>query len=153
MDLVECLDGIGVESLKLFVVKSGKRKGLKVKKRCGFGEWPWKDEMLEGDGEADFRVQPTVRDDGDVVVGWNGLENGDSDSDIVLVLCVSLPQDKVVVEEYDLAINILNKDDEGFSGAMNLFVPPEVRHDGKIDAEERTGDRLDLSLQPKNFRQ
>jgi len=58
-----------------------------------------------------------------------------------------LMEDERIVEENDFAINILDEDDECFRSAVNLFIPSEVRYDGKVNTEEGTGDGLHLCLQ------
>ena len=100
--------------------------------------------MLEGDRKAGLGLQPTIGDDGDVVVGRDGLEHGNGKGDVVLVLCVSLPKDEGVVEEDDLAVDVLDQDPERLSCSVDLFVPSEVGNDGQIDTKESAGDRLDL---------
>jgi len=65
----------------------------------------------------------------------------------VLILCITLMEDERIVEENDFAINILDKDDERFCSAMNLFIPSEVRYNGKVDMEEGMDDGLHLCLQ------
>jgi len=66
----------------------------------------------------------------------------------VLILCITLTEGERIMEENDFAINILDEDDERFCSAMNLFVPSEVRYNGKVDTEEGMGDGLHLCLQP-----
>jgi len=56
-------------------------------------------------------------------------------------------EDERIVEENDFAINILDKDDEHFCSAVNLFVPSEVGYDGEVNTEEGMGDGLHLCLQ------
>jgi len=47
-----------------------------------------------------------------------------------------LSQNKAVMEKDHLSINILDKNDEGFCRSMNIFIPAEIRHNGKINAEK-----------------
>ena len=102
---------------------------LQVEKRRGRRELLRKDQMLERDWQTRFRVQPSIRDDGYVVVGRDGLEHRDRESDVVLVFCVALPEDKGIMEEDDLAIHVLDQDPEGLGASMNLLVPSEVGND------------------------
>ena len=85
--------------------------------------------MLEGYGQPRLGVQPAIRYDGDVVVGRDRLEHGNGKGDVVLVLCVSLPKDEGVVEEDDLAVDVLDQDPERLSCSVDLFVPSEVGGD------------------------
>ena len=70
--------------------------------------------MLEGDRQASLAVEPAVRNDGDVVVRGNWLEHGHGKCHIVLVFGISLAKDKCVVEQDDLAVDVLNEDPESF---------------------------------------
>ena len=83
-----------------------------------------------------------------MVVQRNGFKHGDHECDIVLILCIMLMEDERVMEENDLAINILDKNNECFRSAVNLFIPSEVGYDRKVNTEEGTGDGLHLCLQP-----
>ena len=103
--------------------------------------------MLERNWETRLRMQPTVRDDGDIVVWWNGLEHGYRQCNVVFVLGISLTQDEVVMEQDNLAVDVFDEDEEVFCRAVDLLVPSEVRNDGKIDTKERAGDGLNLCLQ------
>ena len=51
------------------------------------------------------------------------------------------------MEQNNLAVDAFAKDEEVLCRAMDLLVPPEARNDGKIDAKQRAGDGLNLSLQ------
>ena len=97
-------------------------------------------------------MKPAVRDDRDVVVWRDGLEHRNSQGDVVLVLGISLPQNKAVVEENNFAVNIFHKDDKCLCATVSLLVPPEVRDDRKINAKQRACNGLDLCLQPKKKR-
>lgn len=92
--------------------------------------------MLEGDRQASLAVQPTVGDDGDIVVRWDRLEHWDSERDVVLVFSVPLAKDERVVEEDNLAVDIFNDDPERLCATVHLFVPAEVRRDGEIDSKK-----------------
>ena len=96
-------------------------------------------------------MQPTVRNDGDIIVWRNGLEHGHRQCDVMLVLGVSLAQHEVVMEQHNLAVDVFDHDEEVLCCAMDLLVPPEVRNNGKINAKQRSGDWLDLSLQSIQF--
>jgi hypothetical protein len=79
--------------------------------------------MLERNREPGLGVQPALRDDGNVVVGWNRLGDRDGEGDVVLIFGSALPEDKGVGEKYDLAVNILGHDVEGIGVAVDLLVP------------------------------
>ena len=78
-------------------------------------------------------MQPTIRDDRDVVVQRNGFEHGHRQCNVMFVLGVLLTQNKVVVEQDDFAVDVFDEDEKIFCHAVDLLVPPEVRNDGKID--------------------
>ena len=149
LDLVERLDGGRVDGLEFFVVESGDREVLEVEKSRRWGELFGKDEMLERNSDAGLRVQPSVRDDGDEVVRWNGFEHWNSDGDIVVRLGVLLPKDECIAEEDDFAIDILDEDSERLSIAMSFIVPAEVGDDGEVNAKEGTCNGLNCGLQPE----
>ena len=86
--------------------------------------------MLERDRETCLCMQPTVRDDGDVIVWRDGLKHGHRQCNVVLVLGVPLTQNEVVVEQNNLAVDVFDEDQEVFSHAMDLLIPLEVRNDG-----------------------
>ena len=69
----------------------------------------------------------------------------------MLILGVSLTQNEGIVEEYDLAIDVLYVDPERFSTTVNLLVPSEVRRDGKVDAKKRACNGLNLRLQSESI--
>ena len=89
--------------------------------------------MLEGDWQTSFRVQPTVGYNGDVVVGWDGLEHGDSERETVFVFAISLTKGESVMEENNLSVDILNGDPERLHIAVDLGIPLEVGHDSHVD--------------------
>ena len=93
-------------------------------------------------------MQPAVGDDGDVVVRRDRLEHGNRERHVVLFLSVPLPENEGVVEEYDLAIDVLDKDPERLGPTVDLLNPPEIGDDSKVDAEQRASDGLNLGLQP-----
>ena len=120
---------------------------LEVKERSGRREFLRQDQVLEGDGESSLGMKPAVGDNGDVVVGWDGFEHRYSERDVVLVLCIPLSQDELVVEEDNLAVDVLNKDPERLGTTMNFLVPSEVWRDGQVYPQECSSDRLDLRRQ------
>jgi len=151
LDLVERLDSGRIDGLELFVVEGGNRKMLEVEESGRRGEFLGKDEMFERNRDASLRVQPSVRDYGDKVVRWNGVEHWDSDCNVVfhLHLGVFLSKDERIAEEDDLAIDILDEDSERLSTPVDLLVPTEVRDNGEVDTKEGTCDRLNGGLQPE----
>ena len=80
-------------------------------------------------------MQPPVRNDGDIVVRGHRLEHRDSESDVVLLLGVTLSEDEGVMEKNHFSINVFHHDEEGLSTSMTLFIPSEVRNDREVDAE------------------
>ena len=94
--------------------------------------------MLEGDGKAGLGSQPTVGDDGDVVVGRDGLEHGNGEGGDIGRMVAE------VVEEDDLAVDVLDEDPEGLARSVDLFIPSEVGNNSQIDAKEGVDDWLDL---------
>lgn len=78
-------------------------------------------------------MQPAIGDNGDIVIGGDGLEHGNSESDVVLIFRISLSKDEGVVEENNLPVDIFYYDQEGFGRAVDLFVPSEIGNDGKIN--------------------
>ena len=149
LDLVERFDGGRVDRLEFFVVEGGYREVLEVEESGRWRELFRKDEMFEGNRDASLRVQPSIRNDGDEVVRWNGFEHWNGDGDIVVHRGVLLPKDERITEEDDFAIDILDEDGERLSIAMNLIVPLEVGDNGEVDAEEGTCNRLNCGLQPE----
>ena len=149
LDLVERLDGGRVDGLEFFVVEGGDREVLEVEESGRWRELFGKDEMFERNRDASLRVQPSVRNDGDEVVRWNGFEHWNGDGDVVVRPGVLLPKDECIGKEDDFAIDILDEDGERLSIAMNLIVPFEVGGNGEVDAEEGTCDRLNCGLQPE----
>ena len=117
---------------------------MKVEKGGGSGELLGEDEVLERDGKAGLGVEPAVGYNGDVVVGWDGLEHGDSERETVFVLAISLTKGESVMEENNFTVDILNSDPERFHIAVDLGIPLEVGHDSHVDTQERPSDRLDV---------
>ena len=64
---------------------------------------------------------------------------------------MALVQNELVVEEDDLAVDVLNKDEERLRRAVVLLVPSEVRRDGKVDAKKRACNGLNLRLQSESL--
>ena len=50
------------------------------------------------------------------------------------------------MEEDDLTVDILSEDEKRLGAAVDLLIPAEVGHNGQVDAQEGTGNRLYLSL-------
>ena len=57
-----------------------------------------------------------------------------------------LTKNKGVVEVDDLTVDVLDEDEKCLSAAVNLLIPVEVGHNGQVDVQEGTGNRLYLSL-------
>lgn len=112
LDLVESLNGGRVDGLEFFIMKGGDRKRLEVEESGGWRELLGKDEMLERNGNAGLRVQPSVRDDGDEVVRWNRIEHWNGNCDVVFHFGVLLSKDERIAEEDDFTIDILDEDSE-----------------------------------------
>lgn len=94
-------------------------------------------------------MEPPVRDEGYVVVWWDGrIEHGDCEGDGVFgvgfVLGVALEEEERVVVEDDFAVDVFDDDPKGFGASVDFFVPAEIGGDGEFDAEERAGDGLNL---------
>jgi hypothetical protein len=147
LDLVERGDRVRVQRLVLGVVQRGERERLEVEQRCRRRELGGQDEVLERDGQARLRVQPAFGHDGDVVVRRDGLRDRDGERDGVLVLGIPLPEHERVVEEDELAVDVLDEDVERLRGAVHGLGPLEVGRDREVDAQERARDRLHLRLQ------
>ena len=149
LDLVKRLDCGRIDGFELLVVEGGNRKVLEVEESGRWRELLGEYEMLEGNGDAGFRVQPSVRDDGNEVVGWNRLEHWNSDCDVMFHFGVLLPKNECITKENDFTIDIFDENGERFGASVNLLVPTEVRDNGKVDAKEGTCDGLDRGLQPE----
>ena len=142
LDLVERFDGGRVDSFELFVMKGGNREMLEIEESGRWGELLGEDEMFERNGDAGFRVQPSIGNDGDEVVRGNGVEHRDGNRDVVFHFGVFLPEDECVTEKNNFAIDIFYEDRERLSTAMDSLVPTEVRDDSEVDTKEGTGNRL-----------
>ena len=92
--------------------------------------------MFEGDREASLGMQPAVCDDGNVVIGRDGLGHGNGDGYIVLLLCISLTENKGIAEEDNFAVDVFNQDDERFCRSVDLLVPTEIWDDRQIDSQK-----------------
>ena len=57
------------------------------------------------------------------------------------------------MEEDDLAVNILDENEERLGTTMYLLLPVEIGDNGQVNTQEGTSDRLYLRLQPRNFSQ
>lgn len=93
-------------------------------------------------------MKPAIGDDGDVVVWRHRFKHGDSESNTVLIFCVSLTKHEGVMEEDDFSIYVFNHDPKRFRRTVHFLVPAKVRRDGQINAKEGASDRLNLSRQP-----
>ena len=51
------------------------------------------------------------------------------------------------MEEYYFAVHILHDDPEHLGAAVNFLVPSEIGCNNKINAKQRSGNRLHVSLQ------
>jgi len=54
----------------------------------------------------------------------------------MLIFGITLSQNKAVMEKDDLSVDVLDENNKGFRRSMNLFIPAEIGHNGKINAEE-----------------
>lgn len=129
LDLVEGLDGGRVERFEFLVVKRREGERLEVEERSRSWEFIRQDKVFEGDGQPCFSMQPPIRNHGDVVVGRNGFEHGDGESDVMFVGGVALAEHEHVVEEDDFAVDIFDENMEGFGASVNFGVPLEIGRD------------------------
>ena len=149
LDLVKRLDGGRVDSFEFCVMKGGNREMLKVEESGRWRELLGEDEMLERNRDAGLRVQPSVGDDGNEIIGRNRFEHWNSDCDVVFHLGVLLSKNECIAEEDNLSIDILNENIERFGTPVNFLVPTEVRYNGDVNAKEGACDGLDRGLQPE----
>ena len=54
----------------------------------------------------------------------------------MLIVGITLSQNEAVMEKDYLSVDVLDKNDEGFRRSMNLLIPAEIGHNGKINAEK-----------------
>jgi hypothetical protein len=66
----------------------------------------------------------------------------------MLVLSVALSENEDIMEQDDLAVDVLDENMERFGTSVDFCVPLEIGDDRKVDSEERTRDGLNLSLKP-----
>ena len=104
------------------------------------------DEMLERYGQTSFGLEPSIRDNGDVIVRGNGFGYRYSDSHVVLVLSKPLAEDKRVVIQDILAIHIFNDDPEGLTRPMDISIPLKIRRDGDVYFQKRSSKGKDVRL-------
>ena len=90
-----------------------------------------------------LRVEPTVRHDGDEVVGRLRVEDRHGEGDVVVLLAEALPEEELIVEEDELAVDVLGHDPERLGRAVDLVVPLKVGRDRELDPQERPRDRDD----------
>ena len=116
---VEVIDFRAINALKLLVIATGLLERLRVEELGRGRKFGGTNEVLEGNREAGFRAQPTLRDYRDIAVRRHGFKHGNSESQIVIVLIfrVSLSEDESVVEEDDFTVDI-------FDTMMNCSAPP-----------------------------
>ena len=57
------------------------------------------------------------------------------------------------MEEDDLAVDILNENEEHLGTTVYLLLPVEIGDNGQVNTQEGMSDRLYLRLQPRNFSQ
>ena len=91
------------------------------------------------------------------VLRWEGLCDGDSEGDGVLVLGVRLLQQEVLVVQDVLAIAVLHQDPEGLHKAVHLLVPLKVWRDCQVHLhvmtwESGTGDCSSAAIHLNTFR-
>lgn len=91
-------------------------------------------------------MQVSVGDDGDVRVRRDRFEHGNGEGNVMVIFGVALPKNEAVDGEV-----IVDEDDEGFGGAVDLLVPAEVGDDGEVNVKEGTCDRLSLGLKPRTM--
>lgn len=94
-------------------------------------------------------MEPPIGNEGDVVIGRDGLEHRNGDGDVVLVLGISLAKLEDIMEEDHLTIDIFDEDVERLGSSVDLRVPLEVGYDREVNAKEGARDWLDLSLKLK----
>jgi len=54
----------------------------------------------------------------------------------MLIFGITLSQNEAVMEKDYLSVDVLDEDDKSFRRSMDLFIPAEIRNNGKINAEE-----------------
>jgi putative Ca2+/H+ antiporter (TMEM165/GDT1 family) len=69
----------------------------------------------------------------------------------VLSFRIPLTKDECIVEEDDLAINILDKNKECFGTTMYLLLLAEIGDNGQVNTKEGANDKLYLRLQSGKF--
>lgn len=57
------------------------------------------------------------------------------------------------MEEDDLAVDVLDENEERLGTTVYLLLPAEIGDNGQVNTQEGTSDRLYLRLQPRNFSQ
>ena len=92
-------------------------------------------------------MQPSVRDDLEVVVWREGLKDGDGEAENVLVLGVLFAQHKGLVVEDHLLVHILDQHPELLGGAMHSLVVLEVGREREVHSQHRARDRLNVRLE------
>eukprot|EP00438_Fugacium_kawagutii_P013505 Skav208898 [mRNA] locus=scaffold270:478980:481932:+ [translate_table: standard] len=103
--------------------------------------------MPEGHGQQRLRVDPAVRDHADEVLRRQRLRNGHREVQGVLFFCTTFLQDEHLLVQNLLSVHVLYEDPEGFGSAVNLWIPLEVRSDGKLHHQTGTCDGLHVGTQ------
>ena len=101
--------------VQLFVVgvtEGGDRERLEVEQLRGRRELLREDEVAEGDGQLGLRGQPLVRHDADEVLWRERLEDGDEETDGVLVVRVFGLEEEVLVMEDEFRVHVFHHDPE-----------------------------------------
>jgi hypothetical protein len=92
-------------------------------------------------------MQPSIRDDRNVVIGGHRLKHRHREGNIVLFLSIPLAKHEGVIKEDDLSIDVFNNYYKCFGCAMNFLIPAKIGDDGKVDTKEGSSNGLDLRLQ------
>mmetsp|Transcript_1320 Transcript_1320/g.3148 ORF Transcript_1320/g.3148 Transcript_1320/m.3148 type:complete len:321 (-) Transcript_1320:715-1677(-) len=141
------LDGVeggkvGVEALEGGVAEGRDREGLEVEELRAGGELLREDEVPEGDGDDGLGAKPAVADHLDKVLGGHGLVHGHGEGDGVLLLDEPPLEDKDLIVQRRLPVDVLHHDVEELGGAVHLVVPLEIWRDGQLHLEHVSGDWL-----------
>mmetsp|Transcript_75394 Transcript_75394/g.157135 ORF Transcript_75394/g.157135 Transcript_75394/m.157135 type:complete len:1109 (+) Transcript_75394:119-3445(+) len=145
---VERLQALGSEErLGLGVAQGRERQGLQVEqfgvRRVLLGQ----DEMSEGDRQQSLRVDPSVGDDADEVLGRQGLGDGHGEVEGVLLFRPTLLEHEHFLVKNLLAVHILDENPEGFRSAVDLLIPLEIGGDCELDHQARPRDGLNVGAE------
>mmetsp|Transcript_58155 Transcript_58155/g.185069 ORF Transcript_58155/g.185069 Transcript_58155/m.185069 type:complete len:335 (-) Transcript_58155:3332-4336(-) len=146
------LDGVEVRKVRvqcrvLVVAERRHRERLEVQELGGWGVLLREDEVAEGDGQLGLGPDPAVRHHPHEVLRGEGLLDRHREADVAVLLRELPFKYKVLMVQDGLAIPVLHKDPERLHPAVDLLLPFEVRSDGEVDLEDRTGDGLHLRRQ------